>query len=332
VATADTGTGRDPGPDAGRGPGRDWTTEDVLAGVDLGGRVALVTGASGGLGLETARALAAHGAHVVMAARDDAKNAAAMQQIRDAHPGASVEALTLDLASLASVRAVTATFLERHGAVHLLVANAGVMCTPFGHTTDGFETQFGTNHLGHFALVSGLTDALIAGAPARVVVLSSAGHTFGDVDLDDPNFERRPYDPFESYGQSKTANVLFAVELDRRLADRGVRAFAVHPGGIRTELGRYMEPHVIAQIGERLAAAAPEHGEFRWKSVPQGAATTVWAATAEELAERGGVYCEDCHVAGPRDDAGAVGGGVRPYALDPRRARLLWELSERLVA
>ena len=322
--TADAGTGR--------GFGHDTTTDEVLDGVDLSGRVALVTGASGGLGLETARALAAHGAHVVMAARDAAKNAAAIDAVRAAHPDASVEDLRLDLGSLAGVREAVSTFLDRHDRLDLLVNNAGVMCTPFGHTEDGFETQFGTNHVGHFVLTTGLADALAAAPGARVVSLTSAGHTFGDVDLEDPNFERRPYDPFESYGQSKTANALFAVELDRRLAHHDVHAFAVHPGGIRTELGRYMDREVRAGIGERLAAASAGGGEFRWKSVAQGAATSVWAATAPELADRGGAYCEDCGVADVRDDAGPTSGGVRSYAADPVRARLLWELTERLVA
>jgi NAD(P)-dependent dehydrogenase (short-subunit alcohol dehydrogenase family) len=314
------------------GFGHDTTADDVLADVDLSGRVILVTGASGGLGVETARALAAHGAHVVMAARDAAKNGEAMAAIHDAHPGASLEDLELDLASLASVRAAVADFRSRHDRLHALVANAGVMCTPFERTTDGHELQFGTNHLGHFALTVGLVDTLVAAAPARVVVLSSAGHVFGDVHLDDPDYERREYDAFEAYGQSKTANALFAVELDRRLSDSGVRAFAVHPGGIHTELGRYMGREVVAEIGRRLAIAAPDDGEFRWKSVPQGAATTVWAATSPELDGCGGLYCEDCHAAEVRADAGAVHGGVRPYAVDRDRARALWELSERLVA
>jgi NAD(P)-dependent dehydrogenase (short-subunit alcohol dehydrogenase family) len=313
------------------GFGHDTTTEDVLAGVDLSGRVVLVTGASGGLGVETVRALAAHGAHVIMAARDAAKNGEAMAAIHDAHPGASLEDLALDLSSFASIRTAVAELRSRHDRLHVLVANAGVMCTPFSRTTDGHELQFGTNHLGHFALTLGLVDTLAAAAPARVVVLTSAGHVFGDVDLDDPDYERRDYDPFAAYGQSKTANALFAVEFDRRLADRGVRAFAVHPGGIHTELGRYMGREIVAEIGRRLAIAAPDEGEFRWKSVAQGAATTVWAATSTELDGRGGLYCEDCRVADVRADAGAVHGGVRPYAVDPDRARLLWELSERLV-
>ena len=208
----------------------------------------------------------------------------------------------------------------------MLVNNAGVMACPFGTTADGFELQFGTNHLGHFLLTNLLAPALVAAAPARVVSLSSRGHRFSDVDLDDPNFEQTPYEPWVGYGRAKTANVLFAVELDHRFADRGVRAFAVHPGSIGTELGRHLTDESLAT----LVASMPAGQEVKWKSVPEGAATSVWAATASELDGRGGLYLEDCGIAEPTVDPAAPV-GVRPYALDPARATALWELSERLV-
>jgi NAD(P)-dependent dehydrogenase (short-subunit alcohol dehydrogenase family) len=305
------------------------TTDDVLAGIDLTGRRVLVTGASTGLGEETARALAARGASVTLAVRDLHRGAAAMQRIRDAVGGQpDLELRPLDLASLASVREFAAGFLDAHERLDVLVNNAGLMACPFGRTVDGFELQFGTNHLGHFLLAQLLAPVLVATAPARVVSLSSRGHSFADVDLDDPGFERTPYDPFVAYGRSKTANALFAVGFDRRFADQGVHAFSVHPGGIHTELGRHMTPEVIESMRARLAASARR---FAWKTVPQGAATTVWAATAPELTAHGGAYLEDCNLAVVTDDEG-LDHGVRPYAVDPARADALWELSERLVA
>ena len=205
------------------------TTDEVLAGIDLQGRRILVTGASGGLGLETSRSLAAKGAIVVMAARDHAKNETAAAGIRAAHPDAKLESLILDLGSLKSVRAAAAEFMSRNVPLHGLILNAGIMATPLGHTVDGFEQQFGVDHLGDFLLARDLLPRLVESAPARVVVLSSAGHRMGDIDFDDVNFERRDYEPFLAYGAAKTCNVLHAVEIDRRYRDQGVRAFAV-PG------------------------------------------------------------------------------------------------------
>ncbi|HEX7095777.1 MAG TPA: SDR family NAD(P)-dependent oxidoreductase, partial [Acidimicrobiales bacterium] len=206
------------------GYGAETTTDEVLEGVDLSGRVAVVTGASTGLGLETARALASAGARVVLGVRGRERGEAALARITERVPHAELELELVDLASLESVRAFTDRVLARHALLHLVVANAGVMYTPFGRTAEGFELQFGTNHVGHFVLVNRLVPALVVGAPSRVVVLSSAGHHGADIDWDDPNFERRPYDKFSAYSQSKTANVLFALELDRRLASRGVHA------------------------------------------------------------------------------------------------------------
>ena len=201
----------------------------------------------------------------------------------------------------------------------VVIANAGVMATPFGHTADGFETQFGTNHLGHFVLVNRIASLIRDGG--RLINLSSAGHRYSNVDLDDPNFEHTPYEPFVAYGRSKTANILFAVAFDKRHRDRGVRAAAVHPGGIKTELGRYVEPgrleKVVDEINQQLAAQGK--GPFQWKSIPQGAATSVWAAVVAPADEIGGRYCENCHVGKiVPDDATitAVSEGVRGYALD----------------
>jgi NAD(P)-dependent dehydrogenase (short-subunit alcohol dehydrogenase family) len=309
------------------------TTDDVLWGIDLTGKVAVVTGASGGIGVETARALAAHGAHVVVAARDVDKTERAMEAIRVACPEAAVSAVALDLASLEGVRRAAGELSDVYRRIDLLVNNAGVMCTPFGRTVDGFETQFGTNHIGHFELTRLLTPALIAAGNARVVNLSSAGHGMGQINFEDPNFARRPYDPWEAYGQSKTANVLFAVELDRRLRDRGVRSFAVHPGGIRTDLGRNMSAADLTVLMERIKQAAPAGGGgMVWKTIAQGAATSVWAAVSPDLDGQGGVYCEDCAIAVLRSpDAASTGSGVMPYALDEQAAARLWELSERLI-
>lgn len=306
------------------------TTDDVLAGVDLTGRRVLVTGGSGGLGEETARALAAHGASVTIAARDADKCADAAARIHAA-TGASVEVLVLDLADLDSVRRGAQEFLGRHDELHLLINNAGVMACPQATTVDGFERQWGTNHLGHFLLAVLLRQALLRGAPARVVSLTSGGHTYADIDLDDPNFERTPYDPFIAYGRAKTANALFALGWDRRYGARGVHGYSVHPGGIHTGLGRYMTPEVVEQLRASLRSGARsgDGGKFRWKTIPQGAATTVWAATAPELDAHGGAYLEDCGVA-PQVERKS-GHGVLAYAQDPESADRLWEYSCRAV-
>jgi NAD(P)-dependent dehydrogenase (short-subunit alcohol dehydrogenase family) len=307
--------------------GSESTTDDVLDGIDLTGQRFLVTGASAGLGLETARALAAHGASVTMAVRDLTKGAAAMEEVLAGAPGADVDLRPLDLADLSSVRRFADGFLEDHERLDVLIANAGIMACPHGTTVDGFELQFGTNHLGHFLLITRLLPALVATGDARVVLLSSAGHRFGDVDLDDPGFEHQPYDPWVAYGRAKTANVLCAVGLDRRYRQQGVRAFAVHPGGIQTELGRHLTSETLQVLMDRLAAAPTE---TVWKTVPQGAATSVYAATSSDLDGQGGVYLENCHIAPVNDDPDARD-GVRAYALDPARADALWDLSERLV-
>jgi NAD(P)-dependent dehydrogenase (short-subunit alcohol dehydrogenase family) len=312
------------------------TTEDVLSGVNLHGKRVLVTGASAGLGVETARSLAAHGAQVVGAARDLTKAKPATEHVRNdaAANGGSFELVELDLASLKSVRACTDKLLARVEPFDVVIANAGVMATPFSHTADGFETQFGTNHLGHFVFVNRIAPLIRAGG--RLINLSSSGHRFSNVDLQDPNFERTPYDPFVAYGRSKTANILFAVAFDQRHRKHGVRAAAVHPGGIRTELGRYVDPSqiqkMIDQMNQQLAADG--QAPFQWKTIPQGAATSVWAGVIAPTEEIGGRYCENCHVGHIVPDhvtISAVSEGVRGYALDPNAAEALWKKSEELV-
>jgi len=307
--------------------GFESTTDDVLDGVDLTGKRIVVTGGSTGLGEETTRALAAHGASVTVAVRDLSRGAAAVERIRTTAPDADIEVRELELASLASVRSFADSFLAEHDRIDVLVNNAGIMACPHGATSDGFELQFGTNHLGHFLLGVLLAPALVNGAPSRLVALSSRGHGFSDVSLDDWNFERSEYEPFVAYGRAKTANVLFAVEFQRRYGAAGVQAFAVHPGGIHTELGRHMTSEVVATMSSRMRSSGRK---FNWKTIPQGAATSVWAATSPDLDGHGGSYLEDCHIAEVSDDE-SRNDGVRSYALDPDHAAALWTLSERLV-
>lgn len=296
------------------------TTEDVLDGIDLTGKRALVTGVSAGLGVETARALAAHGAEVVGTARD-------LEKAKRATDGIALELVELDLASFASARAAADKLVADGRTFDIVIANAGVMATPFGKTTDGFETQLGTNHLGHFLFINRIASLIAPGG--RLVNLSSSGHRFSDVDLDDPNFETTPYAEFVAYGRSKTANILFAVEFDRRHKDRGVRAIAVHPGGIQTELGRHMTPESMQALVDQINAANAQSGgaAFQWKTIPQGAATSIWAAVVADVNEAGGKFCEDCHVAELSEGAD-VRSGVRAYALDGERAKALWAKSE----
>ena len=300
--------------------GFETTTDEVLAGVDLSSRTAVVTGASSGLGRETARALASRGASVVLAVRDpNGKGEAAAAALREQVPDASFDLVELDLTSLDRVREAAKAVLADHERIDLLVNNAGVMAAPLGRTAEGHELQFGTNHLGHFLFTNLLLPAVTASAPARIVNLTSAGHQSSDIVWDDVDYERRPYDKWEAYGQAKTANILFTVELDRRLAARGVHAYAVHPGMIVTELGRHLNRDDIKGMGERAKARGTTLPAY--KTAEQGAATTVWCATAPELADVGGVYCEDCHVSDNH----------APWVLDGASASRLWDLSQRLV-
>ena len=311
--------------------GEKSTTEDVLAGVDLSGKRVLVTGVSAGLGVETARALAHHGATVVGAARDLKKAQAATEVVRaEAAKGGSLELIELDLANLASVRAAADALVAKGEMFDLVIANAGVMACPKSFTADGFETQFGTNHLGHFVFVNRIAGLMKPGA--RLVNLASAGHRFSDVNLEDPNFETTPYTEFGAYGRSKTANILFAVEFDRRHKAQGVRAVAVHPGGIQTELGRHMTPEITEALIKDINEANAKAGvtSFEWKTIPQGAATSFWAGVVADIGAVGGISCEDCHLA-EVIDGDDIRGGVRPYAIDPENAKALWAKSEEMV-
>jgi NAD(P)-dependent dehydrogenase (short-subunit alcohol dehydrogenase family) len=301
------------------------TASDVVAGLDLSGISAIVTGASGGLGAETARALAERGARVTLTARDVAKGEAAAEKIRKSTGNPRVDVIALELMSPESVRAFAKEFAARHGRLNVLINNAGVMACPLARTSEGWESQFATNHLGHFLLTGLLTPLLVAGAPSRVISVSSRGHRFSPVVFEDIHFERRPYDKWSAYGQAKTANVLFAVELDRRLAARGVRANALHPGGIVTELGRHLTQDDVKELMSRAPG-----GKMEWKTPEQGAATSVWGATAPELEGKGGLYLDDCQIASVRtsDDDPT---GYEAYARDPAAARRLWTVSEEHV-
>jgi NAD(P)-dependent dehydrogenase (short-subunit alcohol dehydrogenase family) len=306
--------------------GFETRADEVIEGIDLRGKVALVTGASSGLGAETARVLAGAGAAVTLSARKVEKAEAVAARIRERTPDAELEVLALELDRPASVRAFAKSWLARHPALNLLVNNAGVMACPLARTPEGWEMQFATNHLGHFLLTALLAPALRAGAPARVVNVSSAGHRFSPVLFDDPHFEQRPYDKWVAYGQAKTANVLHALALDRRLRGAGVRAFAIHPGAIVTELGRHLTREDMAELQSR----APGGRGLAFKKVEAGAATQVYAATAPELAGQGGLYLEDCRVAGLRERPDAPA-GYMAYALDEAAAERLWTLSEDLL-
>jgi NAD(P)-dependent dehydrogenase (short-subunit alcohol dehydrogenase family) len=305
------------------GFGADTTAEEVAEGVDLSGRTIVLTGGSAGLGVETARVLASHGARIVSVVRDEAKGAAAADGIRAEVPGAEIELAVLDLSDLDSVRRGADDIAARFPKIDRLINNAGVMACPLSRTKEGFDLQLGTNHLGHFVLTARLMENVLAGAPARIVNLSSGGHRMSPMRFDDPKFEREEYSKFVAYGQAKTANVLFSVALDRRYGDRGVRSVAVHPGAIHTELGR----HMTGDDFKSLMKGRPQAEPMKFKELGAGAATTVWAATTPELAERGGVYCEDCGVAEPiaAPDASL---GVMDWALDEAAADRLWTLSE----
>jgi len=298
------------------------TTDQVLEGIFLSGRTAIVTGASGGLGAETARALASKGCAVTLAARNRERAEAVAKSIRE-ETGAQVDIGELELADPASVRTFAERWKAEHGELNLLILNAGIMACPLSRTKEGFELQFATNHLGHFLLSALLVDRLRAGAPSRLVSLSSGGHVASPVVFEDIHFESREYTPFLGYGQAKTANVLFAVEFDRRFKDADIRAYGVHPGMIHTDLGRHLTPEIIKDI----VGKASSGGEPR-KDVPQGAATSCWAATSPDLEGKGGIYLADCRIA-PRKDEGNR--GVAAHAVDPEAAAQLWKVSEDLL-
>ena len=310
------------------------TADEVLAGVNLKGKRFLITGVSSGIGLETARALAARGADVVGAVRDPAQAETATAPIRDAaaQAGGSLSLIALDLASLRSVRAGAEQLLADGRPFDAVIANAGVMATPPGRTVDGFDTQFGINYLGHFALLHRIAPLLADNG--RLVVLSSQAHRVADVDLDDPNFERQAYEPFVAYGRSKTATSLLAVEFDRRHRARGIRAVSVMPGNSLTDLPRNFSPQelqgLFETVGKARADAGLPPGEL--KTIAQAAATSVWAAVVADKDAIGGHYLEDCAIAPINDTPNPFADGVRSYALDADKARQLWTKSEAWIA
>jgi len=295
---------------------------DAIGGRSLQGKVAVVTGGYSGLGLETTKALAGAGAVVIVPARTAEKAQKALAGI------ANVEQAALDLADPASIDAFAGGFLSRTQKLDILINNAAIMASPLMRDARGYEAQFATNHLGHFQLTARLWPALKAAGSARVVSLSSIGHRICPPDLDDPNFERTEYNKWLAYGRAKSANALFAIGLDRRGAPHNVRAFAVHPGGIMTDLQRYMPNEEKRAMGWIDADGKVDE---RFKTPSQGAATSVWCATNAQLDGQGGVYCEDCDIAlqVPADDKGFS--GVRPWAIDPVLADKLWDLSERMT-
>jgi NAD(P)-dependent dehydrogenase (short-subunit alcohol dehydrogenase family) len=298
------------------------TALQVVEGIDLSGKVCVITGASSGLGRESARALAAAGAQVILAARNTDALAETVRWIHAEVPHARTSTVQLDLTSLASVRMAATEIQNATPVIHSLMNNAGVMFTPLRRTQDGFEIQIGTNHFGHFAFTRLLTPQLAAAEGARVVILSSRGHLLGDVDFDDPNWEHRDYDKFVAYGASKTANILHAVEIDRRLCELGIRAYAVHPGTVATALARYMSRDDFSQLRKYVAATREStDGHLDFSTPEHGAATQVWAAVTPELADQGGLYLEDCGIS----EAAA-------YARDADRAAQLWALSEQLTS
>ena len=314
--------------------GNQTTTDEVLEGTDLAGRRILITGGAVGLGRESARALAAHGAEVTILARSPERAAEGVAAVAALVPDATLHTGVVDLGDLATIRAFADGWLAEHDAFDVLVNNAGVMACPFGRTADGFETQFGTNHLGHFLLTALLAPALLRGDAPRVVTLSSAGHSRADVDLDDPDFEHTEYSAWDAYGRSKSANALFARELARRAGDQGLLSYSVHPGAIVTDLGRHLTEELMNEMAETARQRAAEHGVeggIIWKSVEAGAATQVWAATSDdpELVGHNGAYLADCGLGVLGANPGA--NGMAPWILDDAKAAALWDLSEELV-
>jgi len=314
--------------------GKDSTTDEVLGTIDLSNKRVFITGVSSGLGAETARSLAVRGAEIIGTARDTMKAQAIQAQInREARAqGGSLTIVPMDLSELRSVRSVTDELTASNQPLDLIIANAGIMATPFSLTADGFESQFATNHLGHFVLVNRLAPLLTS--QGRVVVLSSGAHRFSDIDLADPNFQHTPYNAWVAYGRSKTANALFAVAFDRRFQTRGIRAASLHPGIIQTGLTRGVSAEDLQAFQDQTSSRSGESQGLAYKTIPQGAATSVWAGVMASADEIGGRYLENCHVS-PVIPTGQVdetlGEGVMAYALDADSAERLWKTSEDLV-
>jgi NAD(P)-dependent dehydrogenase (short-subunit alcohol dehydrogenase family) len=294
------------------------TTDDVLQGIDLSGKVVLITGGTTGLGKESARALGLAGATVIITARSEEKGQAAVAQLTELVPDGDFSFEVMELGSLDSVRAFADRFLASRDRLDVLLANAGIMAVPYGKTDDGFELQFGTNHLGHFVLVNRLLPLLKASAPSRIVNLSSAGHFASGIIWDDPNFETNDYSKMDAYGQSKTANILFTVELERRYGDAGIHAWAVHPGMVMTDLARSFTKDDFGDLASRAKKSGMKMPTL--VNVDVGASTQVWACASAEALEKPGSYLADRAFTEPSD-----------YANDPELAKRLWVLSERLV-
>lgn len=303
---------------------KESTTDQVLAGIDLTGKTIVVTGGSTGLGAETARALAARGAGITIVARSTKKMAAVAASIKE-QTGQDIEIASLELDKPSTVRAFAERWLTKHDRLDILINNAGIGSPPLTRTAEGWEFQFAANHLGHFLLTNLLAAPLQAAGRARVVNLSSGAHAFAPVNFDDPNYQSRPYSALESYGQSKTANIWFTTELARRWADKNVSSFAVHPGVIKTELTRDM----AEEAWEMMKVVETQHAEL-FKSIPQGAATSCWAATSPDLEDKTGLYLEDCHVAEPAGE-NPLTGGHAPHAYDAEGAQKLWDLSNEML-
>jgi NAD(P)-dependent dehydrogenase (short-subunit alcohol dehydrogenase family) len=301
------------------------TPEQVMSGIQLDGKIVIVTGGHSGIGLETTKALAKAGAIVIVGAHSLAKGKAALAGIEN------VKLFELDLANPISVDNFAAECLHTHSLCDILINNAGIMATPLMRDGRGYELQFSTNHLGHFQLTMRLWGALRASGRARVISLSSLGHRFSRVDLDDPNFLHRPYDPWKAYGQSKSANSLFAVQLDQLGKEAGIRGFAVHPGRIpTTNLSRFMSEEERAAAIRRVTVG-PNPVASVFKGISQGASTSLWAATSPQLSGNGGVYCADCDISPLVVDDSPAANGVRRWAIDPEQATRLWELSAALT-
>lgn len=304
------------------------TAREVVGGVDLSGKNVIVTGGYSGIGLETVRALAGAGARVTVPARRTDVAAKALADV-----AGEIEIADMDLADLASVRRFADHYLETKRPLDILINNAGIMATPFGRVGKGWETQFGTNHLGHMALAMKLAPALQESDNARIVALSSTGHVRSDVIWDDPNYETRPYDKWEAYGQAKSANALFALGVDMLGRDIGVRAFSVHPGGIFTPLQRHLSDEEMAALGwKNPDGTIPDMVKAMFKTPEQGASTTVWAATSPKLAGKGGVYCEDCDIAKAATPESQRWEHAREWITDDARAERLWAMSEKMLA
>jgi NAD(P)-dependent dehydrogenase (short-subunit alcohol dehydrogenase family) len=308
------------------------TAIEVVQGISLIGKRAIVTGGASGLGLETSRALAAAGAEITLAVRNTAQGEAAAQEIRQQYPAAEIRIGLLDLADLSSVRKFTQDWLAQSQPLDILINNAAIMACPLTRSPQGWEAQFATNHLGHFVLTTELLPALLQAAAksgdARVVALSSSGHKMGKVDFDDIHFERREYNKWTAYGQAKSANALMALGLHLRYGEQGITANAVHPGGIMTGLQKFLPLEEMRAMGWLKDDDTPLD---LFKNPEQGASTSVWAATAAELKGRGGMYLEDCRQGVPAEPGQRVS-GYAPHIADEAAAQRLWAVSQALVA